>query len=649
MSPYYSRSMKYRLEIDGIRAIAVIAVILFHADSRFLAGGFLGVDVFFVISGYLISNIIIGKLESETFSIREFYMRRARRILPALFFMTFVSVFLAWLFMSPEEILLFAKSVLSVNLLVSNLFFWRQHDYFDPSAEFIPLIHTWSLGVEEQFYIFFPLILIFLYRFSRNLVFPVILSLTFFSLVLADWAYEFMPAATFYLAPTRAWEFLIGGLLSMYERNRILRPQTLIAILGIFLIIFSFLWFDQRTPNPGLFTLLPVVGTLLFLRYSGENSLIVRVFATRTIRLIGLSSYSIYLWHQPLFSFSRIAFGELSNLETFLTIFLALFLGFLSWKFVETPFRRPTMTSGKFHLRLLLLYFFFTTTFSVLIITNSGFPSTKALSDSPVIESKLDREIWVLGDSHAGSLISGLAASVNYPVRDFSSPGCIPLINVDRYDFRGTPGLCKNKFDNLFDTIIDKDPNAVIIITSMVPVYFEGTAFKDQGKGRLVGQKVFWYGARELSNPWEIFREGLESTFSSLSSTSKATIVYALDVPELGIPYGCNKNSKEVNFSFATLNDLVSSPLVDNCKISRVDFDNRTRLYRNIVDMVSRNYPKILIYDPTSSFCNTQDCTGFHPEFGHLYRDYDHLSEVGSKFWAENFLPWINARMTTSE
>jgi len=208
--------MNYRREIDGIRALAVIPVIFFHAGFSLFSGGYVGVDVFFVISGYLITGIVMAEVTRGTFSIADFYERRIRRILPALFLVVVVCVPVAFLVLLPADLKEFGQSLIAVATFSSNVFFWSQSGYFHGAAELKPLLHTWSLAVEEQFYVLFPLLLLFMWRWGRKWTVAILLTLAVASLLLAEWGALNKPIATFFLLPTRAWELLLGSLVAFY-------------------------------------------------------------------------------------------------------------------------------------------------------------------------------------------------------------------------------------------------------------------------------------------------------------------------------------------------------------------------------------------------------------------------------------------------
>ena len=333
--------MQYRPEIDGLRAVAVVPVILFHAGFELFSGGYVGVDVFFVISGYLITTIIAGELAEGRFSLRRFYERRARRILPALFFVMLCCLPFAWMWMLPAEFKDFSHALIAVSFFASNILFWRQSDYFAPAAEENPLLHTWSLAVEEQFYIGFPILMLIAWRFGRNPVFWTVAGLSLLSLMLAEWGWRTAPDATFYLLPTRAWELGAGALCALWLHGRAPQARPLPAGLGLGLIVTSVLVYDAATPFPSLYALAPVGGTVLIILYGGAGTLTARLLSGRLMVGIGLISYSAYLWHQPLFAFARLRSPTHPSAELMaLLAVAALGLAWLSWRHVELPFRR---------------------------------------------------------------------------------------------------------------------------------------------------------------------------------------------------------------------------------------------------------------------------------------------------------------------
>lgn len=343
--------MRYRPEIDGLRALAVIPVILFHAGFQLFSGGFVGVDIFFVISGYLITTIILTELEAGRFSILNFYERRARRILPALFMIMAMCLPFAWLWLMPSDAKEFSESAIAVLVFASNIFFWRQSDYFDAATELKPLLHTWSLGVEEQFYVLFPMFLMFAWRLGRKRIVVLLAVMALLSLALAEYGIGRMPVATFFLLPTRGWELALGALIAFYlKREDCDRfPPALYQILsltGLGLIIYSILAFTRETPFPGLSALIPTVGAGLIILCALPGTWVGRLLTSRVLVGIGLVSYSAYLWHQPLLSFARHrSLTEPNDFMIASLVVLTFGLAYLTWRYVEVPFRRKDIVT----------------------------------------------------------------------------------------------------------------------------------------------------------------------------------------------------------------------------------------------------------------------------------------------------------------
>lgn len=341
--------MEYRPEVDGLRAVAVLPVVLFHGGSGAFAGGFVGVDVFFVISGYLITTIILSDLNKGTFSIVSFYERRARRILPALFLVTFCCIPFAWSWLLPSHLKDFGQSLVAVATFTSNILFSNESGYFDTAAELKPLLHTWSLAVEEQYYVLFPLLLLGLWRLPRQWMFGTLLAIGAGSLALAQWGAARDPAATFYLLPTRGWELVIGAVVALFflyrqEQAARLASHRLVSEtggwVGLLLICSAIVLFDETTPFPGVWALMPTLGAALIILFATERTVVGRILSTRVLVGIGMISYSTYLWHQPLFAFARErSLTEVSGPLIGALSLLALVLGYASWRLVETPFR----------------------------------------------------------------------------------------------------------------------------------------------------------------------------------------------------------------------------------------------------------------------------------------------------------------------
>ena len=343
--------MLYRKEIDGLRALAVLSVIFFHGGLKWFSGGYIGVDIFFVISGYLITSIILREKEAGNFSIAAFYERRARRILPALFFIILICIPFAWFWLLPHELKDFGKSIAAVAIFASNILFWRETDYFATDAELIPLLHTWSLAVEEQFYLIFPLFMSLFWALGKRWLIGIICLITFLSLALTEWSWRHFAEANFFLIPTRAWELMIGALVA-FHLNKNQQPSSIFrhlgSILGIGLILFSIILLDKTLPFPSLYALAPTIGTALILIFTTTDTLVYKLLSQKVFIGIGLISYSAYLWHQPIFVFARISGMAEPNLWiiTLLSMF-TLLLAYFSWRFIELPFRNKQRFSRK--------------------------------------------------------------------------------------------------------------------------------------------------------------------------------------------------------------------------------------------------------------------------------------------------------------
>lgn len=335
--------MNYRKEIDGLRTLAVIPVILFHAGFEWISGGYLGVDIFFVISGYLITSIIIREKTAGTFTLASFYERRARRILPALFLVMLLCLPAAWVWLLPHELENFGKSLIAVAIFAANILFWQESDYFAADADLIPLLHTWSLAVEEQFYVIFPLIVIAFWALGKRWIVGIVSIIALISLGLTEWGWRQFPEANFYLLSTRAWELMIGVFAAFYLSSYA-QPNGKLAqigsLAGLALILFSVFVLDETIPFPSLYALIPTLGAVFIILFTTPETMVYRLLSFKVMVGIGLISYSAYLWHVPLLVFARITHSDEPELWLISLLCVAsLALAYISWRFVERPFR----------------------------------------------------------------------------------------------------------------------------------------------------------------------------------------------------------------------------------------------------------------------------------------------------------------------
>jgi peptidoglycan/LPS O-acetylase OafA/YrhL len=352
--------LPYRSEIDGLRTIAVLSVILYHAQivvfgHDFFKGGFVGVDIFFVISGYLISRILLSELfEKGKISFLQFYERRARRILPILFTVFLVLFPLAYKYLLPNQFIEYAQSILSATFFGSNIFFYFTNTQYGAEDSLLqPFLHTWSLGVEEQFYILFPIVLLLAYKFAKNHLVTIITILILISLTHAHWQSTKNIQLNFFMLTSRLWELGIGSLLAFYElkygrvKNELLN-QTM-PLFGLAMIAHVVVFFNNQTPHPSFMTLLPTLGTALIILYStNKTDILSKILSLKPIVGIGLISYSMYLWHYPIFAFARIAdTNGLHNDEKYLLILLTIILSIFSYFIIEKPFRNNQFVNMK--------------------------------------------------------------------------------------------------------------------------------------------------------------------------------------------------------------------------------------------------------------------------------------------------------------
>ena len=386
--------MKYRAEIDGLRALAVIPIILFHAEFEIFRGGFIGVDIFFVISGYLISSIILNNFEKGTFSLLDFYERRARRILPALFFVLIFICFISYFLMLPDELENTGQSIIATLLFANNILLQITSGYWGISPSFKPLLHTWSLGIEEQFYIIFPILITVIYKYSPRMlvIFPTILLLS--SFFIGIYLASNYPISSFLGIHTRAYELLVGFLCSIYlraPRKKIsLNKKQFLSLSGIAMIVTSIFTFDEATPYPGIHSVLPVIGSALIILFTTKGTTVYSFLRLKILVTIGLISYSLYLWHQPLFAYTRLASNsEPSILEYFLIIALTFVFAYLSYRYIEAPYRNVKRVGKK-------TFIIHLTISSILILLiASSFVLTKGFSNSFYGNSKYGESgVW---------------------------------------------------------------------------------------------------------------------------------------------------------------------------------------------------------------------------------------------------------------
>jgi len=672
----------YRPEIDGLRALAVIPVLLFHAGFSLFSGGYIGVDIFFVISGYLITSIIQQEITNQSFSIVNFYERRARRILPALLFISLLCIPFAYYWMLPFELKSFFDSVIAINLFSSNILFWQESDYFSAAAELKPLLHTWSLSVEEQFYVVFPFLLLILSKFKYSILFVVVFTLSFLSLLLAEYASLHHATANFYLLPTRLWELGFGALLAISSQYW-LNPKPVVSqigsIVGVIGITFSIFYFDNTTPFPSFWTLIPVLSTVLLIAFSRPDNLVGRLFGWKPLTAIGLISYSTYLWHQPLFAFARIRMPESPTVLTYLILIVAsLLLGYFTWRYIEMPFRNKKRISRK-------QIFVTSAVFVSLLMGVSFFGHTKSgvfnetqLKAAEMEEWRKDyntraqechadvgnyispekactynvdfkKKVAIWGDSHALGLAHILADTLSkqqYDLTHFTYSACIPTIGIVKTDEPASE--CTKYNDDILDFIISNKEIEIIVMHGRWPLYLEGKRFNNLEGGIEYGDNAYILpvgdsGISISSNQKErieaVGKQYRETIEILLESGKKVVLVYS--VPEAGwnVPVKLARN--------ILFNKQKENPLSTSFDV----YKDRVVNAHEQLDLLAENNNLMRIY-PSKLFCDKQQknrCINQMVTGEPLYFDDNHLNSLGALQLSQKIVDslmkyqWINA------
>lgn len=624
-SRHTPQAQGYRKELDGLRAIAVTAVILFHAGVAQIAGGFVGVDIFFVISGYLITGMINREIADRNFSVLIFYERRIRRIAPAFFVVIAATVIAGSVILTPAEFGALGEEALSASLFSSNIMFWQDSGYFSPDAATRPLLHTWSLGVEEQFYIVFPLVLWIACRFFRPWLIAGMFMLGLSSFLLSIYAVHCFPSAAFYLLPSRAWELLVGSFVALTPRLQGRKLGPLVSTLGICASLWAVLVYTDGTPFPGTSAVLPVFGAAAIISVR-DGGWVYRLLASEPLIYLGKRSFSLYLWHWPIFVFVRMLLGQsLSPGQTVGALVTILLVAHISWRYIETPFRRMRTRPKIWLLGSSLTVG--TIAASMYIIMMQGFPSrfpspvlrTLAFADdeknslengyncvNSFVNSKYGScaigktgavvDIVVLGDSHAMSLhaaFNEVFLANNIVGRLVSVPGCPPLFGIERVNYSID---CPKELLAAKTYIAITKPKATILVGAWRGVLFsKDTKFRgsvsDDDRTRLIN-----IGA------------AMSETVSFLHG---ADIVVAALMPvpgsKMDVPTSVVRALADATFDIQEYNHDYSS-LMATMKGAGVD----------------------LIGEPANTFCSPE-CRIFNDDGLPLYVDQGHLTSVGDE------------------
>lgn len=658
-------SLKYRADIDGIRAIAVSSVVLFHAFPLTFKGGFAGVDVFFVISGFLITSIMLGNFDDSTFSFFTFYSKRIKRIFPSLIFMLVTCLLLAQFIFFSDELNKLTKHIMGGSGFISNFILWNESGYFDTATNTKPLLHLWSLAIEEQYYLFWPLTLVFLRKNKFNLLtFTILIAAISFSLNVKGINKD--ATATFYSTITRIWEIMFGSILAyltrtpgilsshlnslnyfldkiIYHDKKTEDYQTLrnvCSIIGFLTVMGSVIFMKERA-FPGWKALWPVIGTMLLIA-AGSKGIINRLLLSNKVMVwIGLISYPLYLWHWPLISFLYIYLG---NTPPFVlktsAVILSVILAWFSFQFIEYHFKKKTnkqqdikivgaLCSGLLLLSIISLYQFQKTdayTDDPFLYKQTYAKSDKCLKKYPFnnntfcISSNITKSpnVIVLGDSHANHLYAGLKeyySKKNQEVINFGPGVCLPFYNLNSIN----NGMnCASSINPAIDEAISNTEVKTVILSSFYSLYT---------KGDIIFETV---SNPALKDRKEILKLAIFETVEKLTKANKEVILF-YDVPEIEVdPRNCQMRT----ISWSEENKRI---LTGNCKSNLAYSKNEIELiYEEIAHSTRINKNLVKFFNPREFMCYGNECSIIKNNFI-LYRDTNHLNQLGSKWLASTY------------
>jgi len=645
-----SEEKNYRADIDGLRAIAVLTVVIFHIQASLIPGGYVGVDIFFVISGYLIAGILLRDLEAHRFSIRTFYERRARRIFPALFATLMVTLAIAAAIYMPFDFRNFSGSLTASVLFGSNIFFWWNTGYFDQTSELKPLLHTWSLGVEEQYYLIFPLILSTLYRFARRWLVTAMVVLAAVSLAVSVYQVANAPDAAFYLPFGRLWELLVGASLAIGRwpqlRSTALRNGAMVV--GLAMIVVSLFMFTPATPFPGFAALLPTIGAGLLIYGGRDGQSAIRAAMSNPVSVFfGKISYSLYLVHWPVMAFFRYLSSREPTVVEEVALFLTMLaLAWLLWKFVETPFRDvgPRRISDRAIFAATIPLAIFLVGVGAAGYTQRGLPwrlpdrvrvASMAAYDTNPMSQDCDRRSLnavrdehfcirgaegdfapsavLLGDSFGDAMAPGVIEALAQSDRRgaiLTYSGCIPLIGVDQKN----PG-CRKFMDEAAAAIDRNRKLKTVIIIARWTGFYEGNRF---GEERDSGWFITDYRSTEpsYSENRRVFSRAMARTLERFKGRE---VLIVIGLPEQ------DRNVPRVLGTAARFN------LPAYQGISRAVFDQRQQPVNAVIAEAAAG--RALLLDLSQQLCDEARCGVSRGDVS-LYSDDNHISRQGAMWLA---------------
>lgn len=641
----------YRADIDGLRAIAVLAVVFFHFDFSWCKGGFVGVDIFFVISGYLITSIITKSVQKNTFTFSHFYSRRFKRILPALTAVVIASALCGAIILHPGTLMDLARSISANSLFLSNFYFFSESGYFDEPSLLKPLLHTWSLAVEEQFYIIMPVLIVLISKLRKKPLLPILLILCILSFALNIYFVNTAPEFTFFLLPTRAWELLIGSILAV-SLNTPIKSERLkfgIALVGLTSITLSIFLINPSTAFPGYAALFPTLGTAMIIQ-SGKHggSYIHTLLSTKIMVFIGLISYSLYLWHWPILIFSKIyAITEMQSIHKLGALLLIFLISILSYRFIEKPFRHSNKFTDKHTITFSIATLLMTCLAGHFILQKNGFPDRiKGLGTNASITNEAQWVHWgqcenalkpfrtqddlcilgaqnqkpsfiVWGDSHARAMATAIDISArhhNLSGYVISRNACPPLFNIEK------PGRNNcHELNQVVKKIIlnNTDSLQAIVMVARWPHYIHEMELEAVFQNENVVP---------ANDNITTFKAGLDSTIRFLNGQKKSIIIVNA-VPEIW--HHVPTLNLSAYLTGRDINQLIGLPTSSH--------KERLKTTNSIFNTYS-SLKQITMVQPSVLLCDTSRCN-VAIDYNPLYRDSDHLSTYGAEFVSPLFDP----------
>jgi peptidoglycan/LPS O-acetylase OafA/YrhL len=652
-------AIAYRKEIDGLRTVAVLSVVFYHANfniagANLLPGGFIGVDVFFVISGYLISLIILKGLHQNSFTFKDFYERRARRILPVLFTVILVSLPFAWIALLPQAMIEYCEQIFYSIFFSSNIHFWLQDSYWATDSSLKPFLHTWSLAVEEQFYLITPIILIVLHKYPKHML-AFVIAIGVASLAFAQWASTTHPELSFFLLPSRMWELLAGTMLAVmeYQRGRTTPTKrfTYMPSLGLLMIVASFFLFNKDTHHPSLLTLIPVVGTMLIIWFANPTDFSTRILSTSVFVSIGLISYGIYMWHFPIFAFSNIVLAEQLLAPIKLGLIAAVIgISALSYVFIEKPFRTTSIISTKTAMLVGTIVLIPLTVFLYNGMENGYKHRVPALLNAATELEYIPNTTWfettasrtgsiiLAGDSHLQIIaptVRKMALASGFDYASTNMPGCQLLVGTDRLNQKTLEAKqkCTIELQNTRMAFIRSAPPSYVVLGGRLPLILEESRFNNQ-EGADEGEFLDFIQNPERSLATKAERNAFiaqqyQITVDQILAQGH-TAVLLYPIPEVGwhVP---NQLQEIIGYSAMNVSEKIQKNPVTT---SYAVFKDRTKSSYALLDAIQGD--NIIRIYPEKLFCNSKNsgrCIT-HTAKVAFYRDEHHLSDAGAKLLA---------------